>query len=46
MAAAGPTNKSMAYQVLLPLTAPETPHFVYVCHALAPARLVLHFVHD
>jgi len=36
----------MAYQVLLPITAPETPYFVYVCHALAAARLALHFVPD
>src|ERR1700737_4293679 len=29
--------------VLFGITAPETPRFVYVCHALATARLTLHF---
>jgi hypothetical protein len=45
---AGPTNESMAYQVVRPITAPETLRsvYVYVCHALAPASLVLHFVTD
>jgi hypothetical protein len=28
------------------ITAPETPCFVYGCHALATAALMLHFVPD
>jgi hypothetical protein len=31
---------------LFGITAPEIPRFVYVCHALATARLTLHFEPD
>jgi hypothetical protein len=42
----GPPIKLGAYSVLFGITAPETPRFVHVYHALAPARLMLHFVPD